>query len=82
MSENKTTKCDKEAKKKEILKYCKKYIDKHGYAPTVREIGAGVGLHSSSSVFHYMDQLYADGSIESEHKSSPRAFRLTTGKKE
>ena len=81
MNENKTIRYDREAKKKEILEYCRAYIKKHGYAPTVREIGAGVGLHSSSSVFHYMDQLYADGSIESEHKSSPRAFRLATGKK-
>ena len=73
---------DKEAKKKEILKYCQAYFDKQGYAPSVREIGAGVGLRSSGTIVSYMNQLYEDGSIESEHKSSPRAFRLAIKKGE
>lgn len=73
---------DKEAKKKEILAYCQTYFDQHGYAPSVREIGAGVGLRSSGTIVSYMNQLYEDGSIESEHKSSPRAFRLATKKDE
>lgn len=27
-----------------IYDFCKSYIDEHGYAPTIREIGKGVGL--------------------------------------
>lgn len=80
MSKTKAITHDRESKKKEILEYCRKYFDKHGYAPTVREIGAGVGLHSSCTVSSYINQLYEDGSIESEHKSSPRAFRLAIPK--
>ena len=33
-----------------IYDFCKSYIDEHGYAPTIREIGKGVGL--SLSLIH------------------------------
>lgn len=34
-----------------IYEFCKSYIDEHGYAPTIREIGNGVGLKSTSTVY-------------------------------
>ena len=37
-------------RQKEIFDFIRKYADKTGYPPTVREIGKAVGLHSSSTV--------------------------------
>lgn len=65
-----------EKNKKKILEYCQRYIDEHGYSPSVREIAKGVGLCSTSTLAFYMNQLYDEGALESEHRGSPRAFRL------
>ena len=35
-----------------------------GMLPTLREIGDGVGLKSSSSLFYYMEKLEDKGEIE------------------
>lgn len=59
-----------------VLNYCKNYIKRHGYAPSFKEIGDGVGLKSKSSVNHYMKKLIEDGSIATEHPKCPRAFRI------
>ena len=37
-------------RKRDILHFIETYREKHGVSPTIREIGAGVGLSSSSSV--------------------------------
>lgn len=44
-------------KQKEILTFIKKFIVNHGYAPSVREIGAGVGLSSTATVFVHLKNL-------------------------
>ena len=36
-----------------ILEFCKSYIDEYGYAPTIREIGKGVGISSTSGAVSY-----------------------------
>lgn len=43
------------------------------YLPTVREIGAGVGLSSSSTVQHYLNDLEVMGYIERK-ANSPRSL--------
>lgn len=60
-----------------ILSYSRDYLKKHGYAPTLREIGEHTGLESTASVKYYMDKLYDEGMIESEHRGFPRAFRIS-----
>lgn len=60
-----------------ILLYSRDYFQEHGYAPTLREIGDHTGLESTASVKHYMDKLYDEGMIESEHRGFPRAFRIS-----
>jgi len=50
--------------KDKILEYIKEYALKTGLLPTYREIGAGVGLKSSSSLFYYFGELIRDGEIE------------------
>lgn len=49
--------------KEKILRYIRDYINQHGYSPSVREIGQGVGLQSSSSVKEWLDKLSGSGDI-------------------
>ena len=44
-------------RQKEIFDFIGSYAAKHGYPPTVREIGKAVGLHSSSTVHAHLAKL-------------------------
>lgn len=60
-----------------ILDFIIAYFQKHGYALTVREIGAGVGLASTSSVHAHIKNLKRLGYLETDVKDgSPRALRV------
>lgn len=53
------------------------YIQQHGYAPTVREIGKTVGLNSSSTVKGHLDRMFEEGMIETDAvQGSARAIRV------
>ena len=53
------------------------YIQIHGYAPTTREIGAMVGLKSTSSVHTHMQKLIDTSKLESDTEwRNPRAIRV------
>ena len=60
----------------DILKFCKRYMRENGYPPSVREIGDGVGLKSTSSTCHYMQEMRELGLIISGPEFSPRAFTI------
>ena len=47
----------------EILNYIKEYMKNNGVTPTIREIGEGVGLYSTSTVQSHMDRLKIEGEI-------------------
>lgn len=51
-------------KQKAIFEYIKSEISKRGIAPSVREIGAAVGLRSTSSVQYNLDALENAGCIK------------------
>lgn len=51
-------------KQEEILNYIKSHSDEHGYPPTVREICAGVGLKSPSTVHGHIKRLMDKGLLE------------------
>ena len=51
------------------------FSKEHGYAPTVREIAAGLGLCSPASVHRHMNSLAAEGMLVRE-KSKARAISL------
>lgn len=51
------------------------YISSNGYPPTVREIGYGVGLKSTSSVHNHLQTMRLMGMIEGEI-DKPRAIRV------
>ena len=44
-----------------ILNYVNQFVQENGYAPSVREIGAAVGLRSTASVSYHLQQLQEKG---------------------
>ena len=58
------------AKQQQILDYISSYSLEHGYPPSVREIGAEMGLRSPSTVHAHLKKLQEAGYLEpNEHKS-------------
>ena len=47
-----------------ILDYVNQFIQENGYAPSVREIGAAVGLRSTASVSYHLQQLQQKGLLQ------------------
>ena len=66
-------------RQKEIFDYIKRYLRKHGYPPTVREIGKALGLHSPSTVHAHLAKLEASGLLRRD-PSKPRAIELMVDK--
>ena len=48
-------------KSEEILSFVEQYVQENGYAPSIREIGAAVGLSSTASVSYHLQQLQEKG---------------------
>ena len=48
-------------KAERILEYVNEFVQEHGYAPSVREIGAAVGLRSTASVSYHIQALQEKG---------------------
>jgi repressor LexA len=62
-------------RQREIFDYIGTYLGKHGYPPTVREIGKAVGLHSSSTVHAHLSKLESLGVLRRD-PSKPRALEV------
>lgn len=52
------------SKREEILCFLTKFAAENGYAPSVREICAAVGLQSTATVHYHLNALRQDGLIE------------------
>jgi len=63
-------------KRRQIVDFIQRTIEDRGYPPTVREIGAEIGLKSSSSVHYHLRVLEQDGFITRDG-SLTRALRVT-----
>ena len=50
-------------KAEQILNYVNQFVQENGYAPSVREIGAAVGLRSTASVSYHLQQLQDKGML-------------------
>ena len=48
-----------------IINYVNQFTQENGYAPSVREIGAAVGLRSTASVSYHLQQLQEKGFLQS-----------------
>jgi repressor LexA len=62
-------------RQREIYDYVTRYVDDHGYPPTVREIGEAVGLASPSTVHAHLANLERAGLIRRD-PTKPRALEL------
>lgn len=62
-------------RQKKILDFIEKFINEHGYPPTIREIGEAVGIASTSVVNYNLNKLVERGHIEREPEVS-RGLRL------
>ena len=53
----------KSDKADQILSYVNQFVQENGYAPSVRVIGAAVGLRSTASVSYHLQQLQLKGAL-------------------
>jgi len=63
-------------RQQEIWTFLVDYVDRHGYPPTVREIGEAVGLASPSTVHAHLANLERAGLLRRD-PTKPRALELT-----
>jgi repressor LexA len=62
-------------RQQQIWNYLVTYVDRHGYPPTVREIGEEVGLASPSTVHAHLANLERAGLLKRD-PTKPRALEL------
>jgi repressor LexA len=62
-------------RQQEIWTFLTRYVDEHGYPPTVREIGEAVGLASPSTVHAHLANLERAGVLRRD-PTKPRALEL------
>ena len=62
-------------KQQQILDFINKQTEEKGYPPSVREIGAAVGLSSTATVHGYLQRLAKKGYLDKEI-SKTRAIRV------
>lgn len=65
-------------KAEKILQFVNEFIQENGYAPSVREIGAAVGLRSTASVSYHIQALQDKGLLQSPGAKG-RKRALSTG---
>jgi repressor LexA len=62
-------------RQQEIFEFIKQYSGRHGYPPTVRDIGKAIGLTSSSTVHAHLGNLEKLGLVKRD-PTKPRALEL------
>lgn len=65
----------KNNRREAVYVFIKSFINEKGYAPSVREIGEGVGLKSNNTVHFHLEKLISEGRIEKDPFGS-RTLRL------
>jgi repressor LexA len=69
------SKAELTGRQREIWSFLVDYVDRHGYPPTVREIGGAVGLASPSTVHAHLANLERAGLLRRD-PTKPRALEL------
>ena len=67
-------------RQQEIWDFLVDYVDRHGYPPTVREIGQSVGLASPSTVHAHLANLERAGLLRRD-PTKPRALELLAARR-
>lgn len=62
-------------RQQQVLEVVEEYMDRHGYPPTVREIGDAIGLASPSTVHAHLKALEQSGALRRD-ATKPRAIDL------
>ena len=62
-------------RQQEILDFIKKFIIKHGFPPTIREIGEGLGVSSPATIHAHLENLENKGVIK-RNDTKNRAIEL------
>src|SRR5258708_17833002 len=57
-------------RQKQLLDYLTDYINEHGYAPTLAEVGQYFGLSSLATVHKHLHNLEQKGYIKRQHNHS------------
>ncbi len=65
-------------KASEILDFVNAFVQENGYAPSIREIGAAVGLSSTASVNYHLQQLQEKGLLVSPGEKGRKRAIVTT----
>ena len=61
-----------------ILEFVNAFVQEHGFAPSVREIGEAVGLRSTASVSYHLQQLQEKGFLQSPGVKGRKRAIVTT----
>ncbi len=61
-----------------ILDFVNVFVQENGYAPSVREIGAAVGLRSTASVSYHLQQLQEKGLLQNPGGKGRKRAIVTT----
>ena len=64
-------------RQEKVLQFVRDAVRRHGYPPSIREIGEAVGLRSTSSVSHQLEALQKKGYLQ-RHSGRPRTTELLT----
>lgn len=66
-----------EETRKKIMTYMTNYMQIHGYSPSIREIGDGIGLKSTSTVNNHLNKMIELGQLETDAPpGASRAIRV------
>ena len=65
-------------KSERILAYVRQFTQENGFAPSIREIGAAVGLRSTASVSYHLQQLQEKGLLLSPGGKGIKRAIVTT----
>lgn len=65
-------------KSEKIIEFIRQFTQENGFAPSVREIGAAVGLRSTASVSYHLQQLQEKGLLLSPGSKGIKRALVTT----
>ena len=63
-----------------IVDYVNQFLQENGYSPSVREIGAAVGLRSTASVSYHLQALQEKGLLQSPGAKGRKRAIVTTAR--
>src|SRR3989344_6404823 len=66
-------------KERQLLEFITQFIQRYGYAPTLKEIGDALGMHSPATVHEHVDRLRIKGFVK-KLDGTARGLEIVTEK--